>query len=235
MFAPGKEILSTYINDQYVVISGTSQAAPFVTGAVGLLFSSNSSLTISDIKYKLMFSGKNYPDKLSGYSYTCNVLNLYNLFINDTEEKLCLDRISYNFGDTAVNSTKTVKITVRNTGEVDLFISSVYTNNSNFTVSQDCTDGSIKNNNICTITVNFTPTSTNQYSGTLFIDYGNGKSVEVSLEGNGISQTQSGVVFPELKGSSGCRISSASDFGVLTAYILLIISMILRRKIKKDG
>jgi|GEM_PF-1018085 len=235
LFAPGKEILSTYKNNQYVLISGTSQAAPFVAGAAGLLYSTDTALTVSQIKDKLMFSGKNHPDKLSGYSYTCNVLNLYNLFINDNEEKICLDRIAHNFGDTVVNTTKTESITVRNTGEVDLNVSSVYTNSGNFTVSETCSGTPVKSNSICTINVSFTPTSVNYYIGTLFINYGNGKTLTVKLEGNGVSQAETGVVFPEVKGSEGCRLSSGSDFGMLTAYILLVISMILRRKIRRDG
>ncbi|WP_457621811.1 S8 family serine peptidase [Persephonella sp.] len=234
LFAPGKEILSTYAGNQYVLISGTSQAAPFVSGAVGLIFSVNNSLTISQIKNKILFSGKNHPDKLSGYSYTCNVLNLYNLFIDNLDEKICLDRLSHNFGDTAVNTVKTETITVRNTGEVDLNVSSIYTNNGNFTVSEDCTAGPIKSNSTCTINVSFKPTLTDYYIGTLFVNYGSGSTLTVKLEGNGVPQTKSSVIFPTIEGSEGCRLSSGNDFGIITVYILLIISMLIRRKIRKD-
>lgn len=37
--APGVEILSTFLNGQYAIMSGTSMAAPFVTGVVALMLS----------------------------------------------------------------------------------------------------------------------------------------------------------------------------------------------------
>ncbi|MEM7370125.1 MAG: S8 family serine peptidase [Bacteroidota bacterium] len=37
LIAPGVNIYSSYLNNQYVISSGTSQAAPFVAGAIGLL------------------------------------------------------------------------------------------------------------------------------------------------------------------------------------------------------
>ncbi|WP_457640542.1 S8 family serine peptidase [Persephonella sp.] len=235
IFAPGREILSTYLGNQYMNISGTSQAAPFVTGAVGLLYSKDSSLTVSQIKEKIMYSGKNHPDKLSGYSYTCNVLNLYNLFITDTEEKLCLDKVSYNFGDTVVGSSKTATFTVRNTGEVPLNISSVSSNSSNFSVSENCIGSQIQKNNTCTIDISFSPSSVNYYIGTVTINYGNNKILNIKVEGNGVSSTTTQTTFPDIKGSGGCKLSYYNDFGYVGAYILLIVSLIWRRFKRKNG
>lgn len=52
--APGESILSTYPGSQYAYFSGTSMAAPHVTGACALLLSANPALTYSQVKQILM-------------------------------------------------------------------------------------------------------------------------------------------------------------------------------------
>lgn len=64
IIAPGTNILSCFFRDGYAVASGTSQAAPFVTGAIALLksFARKLGRTLSDsqVKYTL----KNTADKI---------------------------------------------------------------------------------------------------------------------------------------------------------------------------
>jgi major intracellular serine protease len=59
LMAPGDEILSTYVNGGYAVMSGTSMAAPAVTGVIALLIAyhkqNNRTLTVNQIK-KLMYA-----------------------------------------------------------------------------------------------------------------------------------------------------------------------------------
>ena len=54
--APGSSINSTYFDDAYETLSGTSMSAPHVAGAVGLLLSYNSSLNQTQIRDKLKSS-----------------------------------------------------------------------------------------------------------------------------------------------------------------------------------
>lgn len=68
--APGSDILSTYPDDRYVAMSGTSMATPFVSGLVGLLKSQQPALDWSGIKNLVLTGGiavNAYQDKtLSG-------------------------------------------------------------------------------------------------------------------------------------------------------------------------
>jgi thermitase len=53
VFAPGSNILSTMPNNRYAKQSGTSMAAPFVSGAMGLLLSSSPNMTPLEARQQL--------------------------------------------------------------------------------------------------------------------------------------------------------------------------------------
>ncbi len=66
--APGVEILSTYITDDYTNLQGTSMASPFVTGAAALLLSKDSNLTPLEVKNQIEMTarGEGFNEQL-GY------------------------------------------------------------------------------------------------------------------------------------------------------------------------
>jgi len=57
VFAPGAQIYSTFPNNEYKAISGTSMAAPAVAGVAALIWSQYPSLTASQVKQIIMDSG----------------------------------------------------------------------------------------------------------------------------------------------------------------------------------
>ncbi|HEU4411075.1 MAG TPA: S8 family serine peptidase [Polyangiaceae bacterium] len=59
--APGEEVLSTLPGDGYGVLSGTSMAAPHVTGLVGLLKAQNPSRTAQQLKNLILTGGAPSP------------------------------------------------------------------------------------------------------------------------------------------------------------------------------
>lgn len=75
--APGSRIISTYINSQgYESLSGTSMAAPHVTGVAALIRSVNSELTAPEIK-KLILDNVDYKTDLLDKCITGGRLNAY--------------------------------------------------------------------------------------------------------------------------------------------------------------
>jgi len=63
LFAPGKKIYSTVINQKYRFMNGTSMACPVVAGVAALVWAYNPGLTAMELKTLLMETSRN-PEKL---------------------------------------------------------------------------------------------------------------------------------------------------------------------------
>jgi subtilisin family serine protease len=79
MGAPGSGILSTVSGSDYASMSGTSMAAPFVSGAAALLLAANPNLTMQQLKSLLIFNGDPLAS-LAGKTLTGRRLNVANSF-----------------------------------------------------------------------------------------------------------------------------------------------------------
>lgn len=73
--APGDAIYSTYLNNSYTTLSGTSMATPQVSGAAALLKSYDTSLTTAEIK-SLILSNVDALTSLNGKTVTGGRLNV---------------------------------------------------------------------------------------------------------------------------------------------------------------
>jgi len=76
--APGVNILSTIPGNQYRYYSGTSMATPHVAGALGLLFSSDPTLTVNEGKWRILkgVDPKGFPMVSGGRLNILNSLSL---------------------------------------------------------------------------------------------------------------------------------------------------------------
>ena len=81
LFAPGKEIYTTFINHEYIMIGGTSFAAPYVTGVAALLLSAHPDLLPCEIKDTIL-SNVDLVGSLTDYCVTGGRLNAYNALTN---------------------------------------------------------------------------------------------------------------------------------------------------------
>ncbi len=190
IYAPGENIISTYFDKDgdnkhiYAYINGTSQATPFVTGGVVLLKSLYPDLTYQDIKKKLLLTGDNLLN-LSGYSFTCNRLNLYNLISSTSySPKICLNSIDYDFGNVTVGETKEKVFTIRSTGEQDLIISQIISGSSYFKIKNDnCSGKSLKSLEECQFKISFEPDDSISSISSVVQVYSNTQNVEITVKG----------------------------------------------------
>jgi subtilisin family serine protease len=91
IMAPGTQIYSSYVTlkevspgrkgPDYSMESGSSMAAPFVTGAIGLLLSNEPNLTPAEIKERIVKTAKK-ENQLKGYSQSGGRLDIYRLLQN---------------------------------------------------------------------------------------------------------------------------------------------------------
>ena len=72
--APGKEILSTWLNNEFYVASGTSMATPEVAGVAALILSINPRMSVKELRDKL-FSSVDKLDSLKGKVATGGRIN----------------------------------------------------------------------------------------------------------------------------------------------------------------
>ena len=111
--APGVNTYSTIPGDSYGYKSGTSMATPHVAGAAALVLAQNSSLSVAELKAKILDS-VDPIDSLAGKTVTGGRLNVYNCFDPNPQPELSVAATS----PAKVNNgtTFTVEAVISNTG-----------------------------------------------------------------------------------------------------------------------
>lgn len=87
--APGKNIISTYVNNDYVYMTGTSMSAPMVSGVAALLLSYYPELTPSQLKSVITsVDNVTYLKDLENKVTSSGTLNAWNSFSAAASELL---------------------------------------------------------------------------------------------------------------------------------------------------
>jgi thermitase len=80
--APGKDILSTWLNDEYREASGTSMATPYVSGVAALIISSEPDISMKDLRARILAASDGLDSlkgKVSSGGRVCAVDSLGNI------------------------------------------------------------------------------------------------------------------------------------------------------------
>ncbi len=195
--APGVNIASTWINNQYYYASGTSMAAPHVTGAAALTWSVDQALTWSDVKNLILTNGD--PLLVVGKTLTDKRLNINNILLSISPSTPTPPTISIN----------DVTLPEGNSGTTTSF---------DFTVTRSGDTTGTSTVNFATA-VDGTATSGSDYvpkSGTL--DFAAGEIEEtVSVLVNGdVAVEPNEQFFVNLSNCGGCNITDLQGIGTIT-------------------
>lgn len=97
IYAPGESIYSTYTSNRYVNMSGTSMAAPHVTGVAALLLSKSPTLTAAELKEAILEGADDITISIKGGNQDVKKLNAYKAL--QTLNKVTFDKQGGQGGD----------------------------------------------------------------------------------------------------------------------------------------
>ena len=126
--APGVDILSTYLNNSYEFMPGTSMATPFVTGAVALLKAYNKSLSWWEIR-NLIFAGGSSVDILKNKTISGKALDIFGSINCSNRTFLGILEPKY---DEYMNTVPLKAIASNCSQPIDVYVNVSYFNGSDF-------------------------------------------------------------------------------------------------------
>jgi len=97
IYAPGHNIISSYLNNSYKYLSGTSMATPFVTGVISHMWSKNKEMNSYEIVDELYKKSNIILQNYKIYKYEINKTNTE--FINKTEKFLYINNQGYTLSE----------------------------------------------------------------------------------------------------------------------------------------
>jgi len=106
VYAPGVNIGSTYLNNGYELLEGTSMASPHVSGVAALLLSANPALTASQLKQLIMQGADPHTITVWDIPQTVNRLNAFQAVQLATSlTHISISPVAKDFGHIDINQT----------------------------------------------------------------------------------------------------------------------------------
>lgn len=134
--APGQLIYSTYPDNDYQTMSGTSMATPHVSGVIALMLEQNSSLTPSEVRKIIMQTAVNVSGK--AFEVGAGEINARNALTNELS---AIVEATNSYGQSATNDrwefispitgTEYANITIYNSNDYDINFTLLLTNFEN--------------------------------------------------------------------------------------------------------
>jgi len=191
--APGKNVLVATPGGGYIQRSGTSFAAPHVSGALALLLNAFPLLTVAELETAIK-SSANVPDNFQGYG-RIDLLRAYQV-ASSPQPNLSPVPASYNFGPVYTGQTSpAASFAIYNLGLADLTVSSVSVTGPQATeyavITDGCTSTTLTSGAVCYIDAAFGPLFTGNRSAYLTLASNDPvKPVfDLPLSGSGIFDT----------------------------------------------
>ncbi len=195
--APGVDIISTYPENKYRYMSGTSMATPFVTGLASLIWSEKDGYSYKDVKNII----ENNGDKLSSLSGVIKTSSRINadksLKVQNNpvikEPDLRVKPESYDYGKVETGKQEKAKFTLNNVGNKILEIFTMYIegeDHKNFKIVENNCPPDLDPGKSCSVVVRFAPENDGVKKANFVVETNDpDESIKkVPLKGEGVSR-----------------------------------------------
>jgi subtilisin family serine protease len=203
LLAPGSAIQSSVPGQAYGVRSGTSMAAPHVSGALAVLRAARPTATLEELLQALAATGRPVTDARNGLVRPRIRLDAALDLLSGPAAGLALSSDALSFGEQELGVASAARIVVvANPHATPLALEQIAVSGDFARAGGTCpaAPGTLPPASNCTVAVVFTPTAIGARDGALTISSGPAAPVQVRLSGSGLAPIHPRVYLPAVAG-----------------------------------